>query len=823
MDQLTNRFEYGARMALYIIVGMLPLWFIPWSIGLELGREITFTSLFALGIILWLLSVLTRGEIRYTHSIALYAGALLLAAASVSTIFSKAPIFSALLADPTAEKLSSLVMGLLLMIVAGSVFTSYKEVGTGILVFLFASAFAAITTLLQMLFGIRVFQILSSLAQKNDFNVIGTANGLALFYVACFAIGLGILFSAAFKDWKSWVRYGVYASLLFFFANLLVINFRTAWIILLGCAFFLFGFIFRMTKSDASETEKRRNFDWRHWGALGLLAFCVVMILVRKPIFGAANLPGEVTPSFSTTLDIAKSVYREGNKALLLGSGPGTFSLDWARYRDPAINNTIFWDTRFNQGFSWFATLAPTGGIAGVLAFVIFIGALLFLFLRSILTSGEKDTPFMMAAFLGWLALFFAAFLYPSNFSLFILFFLLTGILFSLLGRHRAPQETSLEELAETANVRKTARWDIVECVVHFEAPWLVFTSSLTIIFLLSFGAVTLYYELSAVRSAFAQQAGVNAANRGDLDESLRKFELALDLNGNDFRAAHVIAQIRIEKVRGLINTAAQGKNVQQEFQSAVSQAIQSSERAIRLLPEEPFIWRTQGALYELVTPFIDGSERFAAASYKKAQELDPAHPAFLIDSARASILYADRLQLLLNQAPKDKQEPVQNARINALKEALTALDKAIQLKSDLATAHFMRAQIALRVGNVGEAIRNVENAKIAAPFDIGIAFQLGLLYYQTNNLNQAQQEFERAVSLNANYSNARYFLGLIYDRSGDKKRATEEFGKIQALNPDNAEVKRILSNLNQGKSALDGIVPPAEAPEKRKEPPVDK
>jgi tetratricopeptide (TPR) repeat protein len=79
----------------------------------------------------------------------------------------------------------------------------------------------------------------------------------------------------------------------------------------------------------------------------------------------------------------------------------------------------------------------------------------------------------------------------------------------------------------------------------------------------------------------------------------------------------------------------------------------------------------------------------------------------------------------------------------------------------------------------------------------------------------------ERAVSLNTNYSNARYFLGLIYDRQGDKERALKEFAQIEILNPDNQEGKVILQNLREGRGALESIVPPAEPPEKRKEAPV--
>ena len=161
------------------------------------------------------------------------------------------------------------------------------------------------------------------------------------------------------------------------------------------------------------------------------------------------------------------------------------------------------------------------------------------------------------------------------------------------------------------------------------------------------------------------------------------------------------------------------------------------------------------------------------------------------------------------------------SARTQALQQILTVLQKAVELKPDLADAHFLATQTALRLGNLEAAIQSAEKAKLAAPFDIGIAFQLGLLYYQQNDIDKGQIEFERAVALNNNYSNARYFLGLIYDRKGDKNRAIQQFEQIEALNPDNQEVKHILQNLRSDKAALDKIVPPAQPPEKRNETPV--
>jgi len=103
-----------------------------------------------------------------------------------------------------------------------------------------------------------------------------------------------------------------------------------------------------------------------------------------------------------------------------------------------------------------------------------------------------------------------------------------------------------------------------------------------------------------------------------------------------------------------------------------------------------------------------------------------------------------------------------------------------------------------------------MEAAKKSYPNDTGLAFQLGLLYYKKHDIGKAQAEFERAVSLDSNYANARYFLGLIYDSQNDKAKAIEQFQKIADLNPDNQEVKKILDNLRNNQPALEGVSQPA-------------
>lgn len=800
-----NRFEFGAKIILYILAGLLPIFFVPLPIGVEFGRETVFSVLIILGAILWFLSILKTGEVRFQKSPILYAALLILVVFAFSTVFSKSTLVSFFLADVAAEKLSTLILGLALTALAGGVFKSREEVGRLVFTLLFSGAIAGILDILQMTQIFPVYKYLASFASGVDFNVIGTINGLALFYGALFVTGIGLLFSSSLGSWKWWMRYGLFASLAIFLANLLLINFRTSWIVLLGSTILLFGFKIRDVQKarQKGRAAEKNGFDWQYLLTILLLVASVVMILVRKPVW-QISLPAEVSPTLTTTLGIAKGVFKEGPKAILLGSGPGTFGLDWSLYKDTAINQTIFWGLRFNQGFSWLATLVATSGILGFLALLVFLGICLFLFLKKLLLDAEEEVTLGIALFLGFSSLVLAAFLYPANLTMVLFLFLGAGLLSLVLAKEEAENF-----------------WDIENRLVKFESPWVVFLSSLAVVLLLSLGVTALYFELGNVRATFVEQAGVRALSQGAVDKAIIELERAARIQDNNFRYFHALAQARMEKIRTLVQRASVGQSVQDEFRPAVVLTIQSMQKAIELYPVEPVLWRTQGALYELLIPFIPGAEGSSFGSYRKATEYEPGNPAVWVDLGRAHLVLADRLQFAASQATGQEKQQAQQFREEVLKGAEQVLQRAVEVKGDFAPAHFLLAQTNIRSGNTKSAVPSIEKVKLAAPFDVGIAFQLGLLYYQNNDFDRAQAELERAVSLNTNYSNARYFLGLIHDRKGNKRRAIKEFEQIEVFNPDNQEIKRILENLRTGKNALGGIVPPAEPPEKRKEAPV--
>lgn len=833
MHTSTNRFAYGTKIILYALAGILPVWFLPLPFGVEFGRELTFIILIAAGALAWLVSLLVSGEIRYPHSPILYAALALIAVLGVSTLLSRAPYFSAFLADSAAERWAALGIGLALMAATAAGLRSRGEAGTVLFVLIFAGAAAALASALSLLGLIGPIGPIGPV-----FSVVGTANGLALFYAALLMMTAGLLLSPAAHAWKGWVRAALAAAAVFFLLDLLLVNFRTAWIVLLGSSVVLLGLLLieisKYRNVEMSSGEKPR-FGWRQGAALGLIVLSIVMIMVRGPLIRLVELPAEVSPSFGATFSIAGAVFREGPLRVFFGSGPGTFGLDWARYKDPSINQTIFWGIRFNQGQSWAATLLPTAGVLGLIAFLGFLGMTLFTFLRMMLRSqplsagerlpaGDPD-PLAAGVFLGFASLLVSAFLYPANMSLALLLFLAMGILSSLLAmREPVPLEEAPADGRSSVTGNQppvTDFWSIRERVIRFETPWVVFVSSLAIIFFLALGVITLYGQANRARAALAANRGVAALNAGNIDEAVTRMEQAVRIEPRNFRNLQALVQLRTEKARRLIQKAAGGENVQQEFQSAVSLAIQSSQQLVQQAPYESGVWRLQGALYEMIIPFVQGSERFATAAYQRATDLEPGNPAIYVDWGRAGLVFTDRIMLVANQAQGKDKEELAAARAQNLEQIVQIFQRAIQAKPDFAAAHFLLAQTAIRLGNIDAAIQSVENAKLAAPFDIGVAFQLGLLYYQKDSLPRAAQEFERAVSIDENYSNARYFLGLIYDRQGARDKALAEFERIEKLNPDNPEVRRIIANLKAGKAALEGIVPPAPPPEKRKEAPV--
>ena len=248
-----------------------------------------------------------------------------------------------------------------------------------------------------------------------------------------------------------------------------------------------------------------------------------------------------------------------------------------------------------------------------------------------------------------------------------------------------------------------------------------------------------------------------------------------------------------------IAQTSVAPETLQAQFLEIFRKALEAGQAAVRLDPKNYENHIDLGRVYEAVVPIrsIKGAYETALESYQKALAVNPEAPIIYLNLARLELANGDT------------------------KKARNYISQGLAKKTNYTELIFLSSQIDAREGNIPSAIASAEQAAVLAPSDVGVWFQLGLLKYTNKDYRGAVAALEKAVSLNANYSNALYFLGLSYDQLELRPNAIAAFERIGTLNPDNAEVKAILVNLKAGRGALTTISPPSPAPEKRKAPPV--
>ena len=123
-------------------------------------------------------------------------------------------------------------------------------------------------------------------------------------------------------------------------------------------------------------------------------------------------------------------------------------------------------------------------------------------------------------------------------------------------------------------------------------------------------------------------------------------------------------------------------------------------------------------------------------------------------------------------------------------------IEKAIALKSDFLDAQKQKALVHEKEGDAQGAKKLLEGLILKYPADPELLFQLGRLYYNTKEGARAILQFEEALKLAPNNSNAHYALGVAYEDTGEIKKAILEFERVLELNPGAQDVTKRLEKL---------------------------
>ena len=132
-------------------------------------------------------------------------------------------------------------------------------------------------------------------------------------------------------------------------------------------------------------------------------------------------------------------------------------------------------------------------------------------------------------------------------------------------------------------------------------------------------------------------------------------------------------------------------------------------------------------------------------------------------------------------------------ARNRDWKDGLTLWSKTVKSSPHSSVAHGSLGHAYQQLGRLDEAIEEYKRAIAIYPDDYKAHYNLGVVYDQQGALDKAVQSYQRAIRINPAYPNAHFNLGIIYQHQGLPDKAIEQFRKVTELDPADFEARNNL------------------------------
>src|SRR3989344_2444907 len=668
-----NIFDRLSFLALFFVIVLLAFFFLPFTnIPIETSIEISKGLLLVVGltfsVIFWGFARFSDGKISLPKSYILLSGGGIVLAFFFSALFTKTPQVSFFGAMFDVGTFWFIFCGFLLMLMSSILFQNPRSAK----IVLFGAVLSSAVVLIFQSARLFMPEVLSLgvLIEKTN-NVLGSWNALGFF--AGFSALMSLLVIEFFSTTKieKWI---LEVLIVLSMILITVVNFSFVWILLGISSLMIFIYKILITSHKNLNESVVNEEGQTHFPVFSFVITIIALLFfmsgqsIREALPNRLGLlSSEISPSFSATMLVTKSVLKENP---LFGVGPNKFGEAWAMYKPVAINTTAFWDVSFNSGSGLIPTFASTTGYLGIFTWLTFFILFVIGGIKSIFSNIKNDANWeMVAFFILSFYLFVSSFFYSTGPVLFLLALAFTGVFIGLSASSSSNGEILLIFLS---NHKKSF-------------PFIFF-----LVFIIIISAVASFKYIERLTSVSYFGKALAAPTVPVAEASINK---ALTLYSSDLYL-RTYAQIYLVKLNSLIAKEASLSEVEKaDLQTSLDQAINGAQSAILYNPKNYLNFQALGSLYQnLALLGVKDTYSKAIEAYKVALTLNPLNPGLKLAMAKASFT-----------AEKNK-------------EAKDYANTALSLKPDYIDALVVLSQIAKSEGDNAGALSYAQTALSFSP-----------------------------------------------------------------------------------------------------------
>ena len=344
---------------------------------------------------------------------------------------------------------------------------------------------------------------------------------------------------------------------------------------------------------------------------MGAIVSIYSLLVLEKPLI----LPLETgfqTAFAEISLDAGRIA-----KGFLLGSGFGTYFVDFSRWKQAAFNqNQALWNLTFFRSSSFALELLATTGVLGFSAFIfIFVKVL-----KEVKRGIQNNMLFSLLAF------FILAMLLPLGFVNQTFLFIILGLFAVNQGLKKQEINRFFDIELEIVALKK----GLIAIIPEKSEKSLILPCILTLIIIIMVGTLGYFSFNYVTADLIFQKSLVSAAqNNGALTYQQQRQAISKFPYRDGFY--RVFSQTNLALANALASQQPKDKApntlTQQQITALIQQSINSARIATTLAPQTYLNWQNLSSIYRSLIGFGQNAEDFAIRTARQSIALDPNNP----------------------------------------------------------------------------------------------------------------------------------------------------------------------------------------------------